>query len=52
MKTKTRRVKDMPFTVIYQKDNAKLRKRFDNPEEAWSFMRSVNGQLAMAFRLG
>jgi hypothetical protein len=44
------RAKNLPFTVTYTVNDTKLKKRFDNPESAWKFMRETNGQLSMAFR--
>jgi hypothetical protein len=52
MKTKQlSKMRNLPFTVTYIKDGVKVKKRFDDSPAAWSFMRQVNGQLTMAFRV-
>lgn len=50
MKTKTNvKARNLPFTVTAM-DGTK-RKRFQDPKDAWSYMREINGILHSAFRI-
>ena len=47
---KTRRARDLPFTITYSKDGQRVVRRAKDPKEAWRLMMETNGQLHMAFR--
>jgi hypothetical protein len=53
MKNRERTItRNIPYTVSYSVDGITKKKRFKTPNEAWSYMRLVNGSMCFGFRIG
>lgn len=50
MKTNIKIHRNLPFSVVTEKDNKKIIKRFSDADDAWRYMSRNNGYLNMAFR--
>lgn len=44
--------KSIPYTVRWVEDGINRKKRFNDVESAWSYMRKVNGSICFGFRVG
>ena len=45
-----KKLRNLPFTVVYKKEGVVVRKRLKDSKEAWKFMMETGGALNMAFR--